>query len=41
MARAIYEVAQRIQNGDYQINALMNMAEISGVAGMFKESLWI
>lgn len=39
VARAIYEVAQRIQNEDYQINALMNMAEISGVAGMFKESL--
>lgn len=39
VARTIYDVAQRIQNSDYQINALMNMAEISGIAGMFKESL--
>lgn len=39
VARTIYDVAQRIQNPDYQINALMNMAEISGIAGMFKESL--
>lgn len=39
VARAIYEVAQRINNEDYRINAIMNMAEISGVTGMFKEAL--
>lgn len=39
IARSIYDVAQRIQNKEYQANALMNMAEVSGVAGMFKEAL--
>lgn len=39
IARSIYDVAQRIQNKEYQTNALMNMAEVSGVAGMFKEAL--